>query len=267
MPDGASGRLSPRGVDIAWRQDGAGPALLMLHGVGSAMDSFDLLVAHLGARFRMLRYDLRGHGRSGKPPAPYDLAHYVQDAVDLLDARGIDRAHVLGFSFGGMIAQALAIAHPARVEGLVLVSSVAGRTAEEQSRMRERADTLEREGAAGTIEAAIERWFTPGFRERHPDVVEARIRRAMGNDPKGYAAAYRVFATADMNEALAGIRAPTLVMTGEHDVGSTPRMARLIHERVAGSRLEILDGLRHNVVEEAPQRVAELAGEFLTAPG
>ena len=99
--------------------------------------------------------------------------------------------------------------------------------------MRERADTLEREGAAGTIEAAIERWFTPEFRERNPDVVDARVRRAMGNDPKGYAAAYRVFATADMDEELAGIRAPTLVTTGEHDIGSTPRMARLIHERVA----------------------------------
>ncbi len=259
--------IAPRGVDIAWREEGDGPALLMLHGVGSSMVSFDPLAASLALRFRVLRHDLRGHGASGKPRGPYALADYVADAVDLLDARGCDRAHVLGFSFGGMIAQALAASAPERVRGLVLVSSVAGRTPEERSRIRERAETLERGGATGTVDAAIERWFTPEFRARHPEIVEARRRRALANDPVGYAAAYRVFATSDMDEELTAITAPTLVMTGEHDVGSTPRMARLIHERVAGSRLEILAGLRHNVVEEAPGQVAGLAAAFLAECG
>jgi 3-oxoadipate enol-lactonase len=241
----ATGVVAPRGVEIAWHEEGTGPALLMLHGVGSSMESFDAMAARLSSRFRVLRYDLRGHGASGKPPGPYSLADYVDDAVDLLDARGISGAHALGFSFGGLIAQALALAAPQRVHRLVLVSSVAGRTPQEQARMHQRAETLDREGATGTVEAALERWFTPAFRERHPEVVEARRARALANDPRGYAAAYRVFATSDMDQELAGISAPTLVMTGEHDVGSTPRMARLIHERVAGSRLEILDGLRH----------------------
>jgi len=259
----AGGVIAPRGVDIAWREDGNGAVLLMLHGVGSSLESFDAMAAHLVPHFRLLRYDLRGHGASGKPAGPYALADYVADAVDLLDARGVPRAHALGFSFGGMIAQALALAHPDRVQRLVLISSVAGRTGEEQARMRERADTLERSGASGTIEAAVERWFTPGFRAQHPQIIEARKRRALANDPQGYAAAYRVFATSDMDEELAAIAAPTLVMTGEHDVGSTPRMARLIHERVAGSRLEILAGLRHNVIEESPRLIAGLARAFL----
>lgn len=257
------GVVCHRGLEIAWHEEGGGPPVLMLHGVGSSLESFDALAARLRPRFRLLRYDLRGHGASGKPAGPYALADYVAEATALLDARGIARADVLGFSFGALIAQALALAAPARVRRLVLVSSVAGRTPQERSRMRERADTLEARGATGTIEAAMERWFTPGFRERHPEVVEARRRRALANDPQGYAAAYRVFATADMDEELAAIDAPTLVMTGEHDVGSTPRMARLIEQRIAGSRLEILAGLRHNVVEEAPRLVATLTEDFL----
>jgi len=149
------------------------------------------------------------------------------------------------------------IAHPRRVDRLVLISSVAARTEQESEHMRERASKLETQGATGVLEAALERWFTPEFRARHPEVVEQRVQRAKSNDPKGYAAAYRVFATSDMDQPLSQIRAPALVMTGEHDGGSTPRMARLIHERVAGSRLEILAGLRHNVIAEAPQLITE----------
>jgi len=263
-----SGIIAPRGVDISWREQGEGPPVLMLHGVGSALDSFDIIAASLATRYRVLRYDLRGHGDSGKPPGPYSLSDFVNDAIDLLDARGIQRAQLIGFSFGAMIAQAVAIEHPDRVDRLVLVSSVAARTAQESERMRQRASALEEGGPSNILEAALERWFTPEFRARHPEVVDKRVQRAMQNDPVGYVAAYRVFAESDIDEPLSRIQAPTLVMTGEHDVGSSPRMARLIHERVKGSQLEILAGLRHNVIAEAPELITGLVlGFFESAPG
>ena len=255
--------IAPHGVEIAWREDGRGEPVLMLHGVGSAMESYDAIVEKIQHRFRVLRYDLRGHGASGKPDGPYSLEDYVNDAVAIMQARGIERAHVVGFSFGGMIAQALAVAHPEVVTALVLISSVAARTEEESKRMRTRLEQLESGGAQSTVEAALERWFTPAFRAAHPEVIEQRIALAMNNDPKGYAAAYRVFATSDMDEELAGIRARTLVMTGEDDVGSSPRMARLIHERAKDSQLEILAGLRHNVLAEAPDLIASHLLRFL----
>lgn len=258
-----NGVIAPHGVDIAWWEQGSGPPALMLHGVGAASDSYDDIVASIEDRFRVLRYDLRGHGESGKPPAPYSMQDYIDDAIALLDARGIDRAHLVGFSFGGMIAQAIALAHPQRVDSLALISSVAARTDEERARICSRADRLESCGASRTIDAALDRWFTPAFREAHPELVEHRVKRAMDNDPAGYAAAYRVFAKSDMDEELTAIAARTLVMTGEHDQGSTPRMARLIHKRIADSKLEILPGLRHSVLVEAPQLIAQHLLRFL----
>ncbi len=258
-----AGVIARHGVEVAWWEQGNGPPVLLLHGVGAASESFDTIVRQLESRFRVLRYDLRGHGESGKPPGPYALDDFIADAVALLDARGIERAHMVGFSFGGMIAQAIAAAHPQRVDALVLIGSVAARSDEERARVRARASKLESGSAASTIDAAVERWFTPAFREANPEIVEQRIQRAMKNDPAGYAAAYRVFAESDMDEELKAIAARTLVMTGEHDVGSTPRMARLIHERVAGSRLEILPGLRHSVLAEAPELIARHLLTFL----
>lgn len=261
-------RIAPRGVDIAVKSEGEGSPVLMLHGVGSALDSFDAMSDGLVARgHRTLRYDLRGHGESGKPPGPYRLQDFIDDATDVLDHAGVDRADLVGFSFGGMIAQAVAIACPQRVRRLVLISSVAARTPEEKQRMRDRADQLETRGFGGIAEAALERWFTPQFRESHPEVVQHRIERARNNDPVGYSAAYRVFAESDIDAPLAEIAAPTLVMTGEHDQGSSPRMARLIHERVANSRLRILDGLRHNVIAEAPDLLLREIDEFFDAVG
>ena len=266
MSEGAesvNGVIAPHGVDIAWWEQGSGPPVLMLHGVGAASDSYDDIVASIEHHFRVLRYDLRGHGASGKPPAPYSIQDFIDDAIALLDARDIERAHVVGFSFGGMIAQAIAVAYPQRVASLVLISSVAARTDEERARILARADQLESGGASRTIDAALDRWFTPAFRQAHPEIVERRVMRAMDNDPAGYAAAYRVFAESDMDQELSAIAARTLVMTGEHDPGSTPRMARLIHERIPNAELEILPGLRHSVLVEAAQPIARHLLRFL----
>ena len=117
-----------------------------------------------------------------------------------------------------------------------------------------------------TVGAAVERWFTPEFRERHPDVIERQVQRVLGNDPVGYAAAYRVFAESDVLDELSRITCPTLVMTGEHDTGSTPAMARAMHERIRGSRLVILPRYRHSLLIEAAADVVRELRPFLKAP-
>ncbi|MCP5151906.1 MAG: alpha/beta fold hydrolase [Chromatiales bacterium] len=252
-----------QGVSIRYQVTGGGPHLTLVHGVGGAMDAWDGVVAELAGEFELLRYDLRGHGESGKPPGPYHIDDFVSDLRALLDARGVERTTVVGFSMGGMIGQAFALAEPARTERLILISAVAGRTEPERAAVIARADALASGGASQTIDAALERWFTPEFRAAHPEIIEARRKRATTSDPAAYAAAYRVFAETELAARLGEIACPTLVVTGEHDAGSTPRMAALMHERIRGSRLEILPRLRHSVLIEAPTLVSELIRDFV----
>jgi len=251
------------GVAINFEVEGRGRHVTLLHGVGSHLQAWDSVVAALRDEFTLLRYDLRGHGKSGKPPGPYALDDYVADLAALLDAQSVDRTTLVGSSFGGMIAPAFTVRHPKRVHALGIVSAVAGRTPEQRAVMVKRADELAQGGATMTVSAAIERWFTPEFRARNPEIIERQIQRVLGNDSVGYAAAYRVFAESDVIDDLHKISCPTLVMTGEHDSGSTPEMARAIHKRIAGSHLVILPRYRHSLLIEATAEVVSQLRAFL----
>ena len=251
------------GVAIELAEEGRGPHVTLVHGVGSSLHAWDGVVAALRGEFTFLRYDLRGLGKSGKPPGPYSLDDYVADLAAVLDARSVARTMLVGFSFGGMIVQAFTTRHPARVEKLAIVSAVAGRTPEQRAALAQRADDLARGGAMLTVGPAIERWFTPEFRARHPEIIERETRRVLANDPPGYAAAYRVFVENDVIDELHRITCPTLVMTGEHDPGSSAAMARAMHERIKGSRLVILPGLRHSILIEAGAEVIAQLHAFL----
>jgi len=251
------------GVAINFEVEGRGRHVTLLHGVGSHLQAWDSVVAALRDEFTLLRYDLRGHGKSGKPPGPYALDDYVADLAALLDAQSVDRTTLVGFSFGAMIAPAFTVRHPKRVHALGIVSAVAGRTPEQRAAVVKRADELAQGGATMTVNAAIERWFTPEFRARNPEIIERQIQRVLGNDSVGYAAAYRVFAESDVIDDLHKISCPTLVMTGEHDSGSTPEMARAIHKRIAGSHLVILPRYRHSLLIEATAEVVSQLRAFL----
>jgi pimeloyl-ACP methyl ester carboxylesterase len=260
-------RLERAGFVTAYVVEGAGPAVLLIHGVGARLDNWDGVVAALDGRFTTIRFDLRGHGESSKPPGPYSTALFAQDARALLDHLGITRCHVAGHSLGATIALRLALDTPDRVERLALLSAAAGRTEEERQRVMERLAIVEHGIPGEHFRRSLPRWFSDEFRRANPEVLERYATRNMENDPRAYAAAYHVLATSDLADEAARVRAPTLVVTGEGDIGSNPRMARLLHARIPGSRLEILPGLRHAILIEAPALVAELlAGFFAGAP-
>jgi 3-oxoadipate enol-lactonase len=257
-------RITRDGTPALFYQDeGEGQAVMLIHGVGADASSWDPIAVALADRFRVLRLDLRGHGRSGHIEGDCSLDDFVRDVVDVLDDARIAQAHVAGFSLGGMIAQSLALHHPDRVDRLVLLSAVAGRTEEERERVRQRLEILRTKGVAAITDAAQERWFTPGFIERHPEQVQARMRQLQQNHAPSYRAAYTAFSLSDLGQRLHAIRHPTLVATGEHDQGSNTRMARFMHEQISGSTLQILPGLRHSVLVEAPDRITSLLREFL----
>ena len=262
MPEMGDAIFHGPGLATRYRVEGEGPPLVLVHGVGSRLEAWDGVAGRLGPGFRVLRYDLRGHGASGKPPGPYHLDHFVADLAALLDHLDIDRCHLAGFSLGGLIAQGFALAHAARLDKLALLSTVAGRTDEEKARVRARLETVGSGVSGAHFRKSLDRWFTPAFQEAHPEVIERLAEQNRQNDPAAYAAAYRVLAESDLAERLHEIEVPTLVMTGEGDIGSNPRMARLMAARIPGAELRILPGLRHSILTEAPDVVAEALGAF-----
>ena len=128
--------------------------------------------------------------------------------------------------------------------------------------MRGRLETVAAGSPGDHFRKSLDRWFTPAFQAANPDLIAELEARNKANDPAAYAAAYRVLALTDLADRLHGIEAPTLVVTGEDDVGSTPRMARLMAERIPHAQLRILDGLRHSILIEAPKTVAEILSAF-----
>lgn len=253
------------GVPIQYKIEGTGFPVVLIHGVGADKESWDEVAPLLADRYTVARADLRGHGGSGRITR-CAMEDFLVDLDALTDAAGFKKFHLVGFSLGGLIAQHYALRHPGRIDRLVLLSTVAQRTEQERLRIRERAAILERDGIAAVTQAAEDRWFTPAFKAANPGRVARRLEQLRGNDHASYTAAYKVFAEADAGLEIGAIKAPTLVVTGEGDQGSSPRMARLLHEKIRASRLIILPELRHSLLVEASATVARLLRDFLSGP-
>lgn len=248
------------------RSTGAGAPLVLIHGVGVDLEIWEPLVPLLQPGRRLIRYDMQGHGKSAKPPGPYRLDDFVAQLDRLARALGLGRFDLAGFSMGGMVAEAFAARFPERVRRLALLNTVHDRSAAERAAVALRLAQVEAGDVDRSLEAALERWLTPAFRDAHPDIAAAIERRMRANDRAAYLASYRVFATGDAEvlEVIDQIRCPTLVMTAEHDVGSTPAMARAFAARLPNATLEILPGLRHLALLEASERVAGLLDRFFS---
>ena len=219
------------------------------------------LVAH----FHVLTYDLLGHGESAKPAGVPDLTMFSEQLLRLMDRCGIERAAVAGFSLGGMIVRRFALDHPDRVSAVAILHSAHDRTPSEREAVLERVRQAEGSGPSSTADAALERWFTAGFRAANPAVMTLIRDWIMSNDAAVYPGIYRVLAEGDGEIArdIHRIRSPTLVMTGEQDSGNSPEMAKKMAARIAGSREVILPGLRHMALAESPRAFNEPLLAFL----
>lgn len=249
------------GTVLRYRVEGAGPPIVLVHGVGASLESWDDVVARLDG-FTVVRADLRGHGRSGLI-TECRIEDFLADMELVAAAAGLDRFHLVGFSLGGLIAQHFALAQPDAIRTLTLVSTVSGRTDDERAKVLERARLVREQGIESVVRAAEDRWFSPAFKARHPELISQRLAQLTANDQASYAAAYAVFAEADRGLDVARIEAPTLVITGEQDIGSNPRMARALHAAIAGSELHVLPEYRHSILLEGPDQVADLLLDFL----
>ena len=250
-------------VDVAYTIEGEGPPLYMVHGIGSRRATWDGLVPALADDFTCVRYDLRGHGDSPTPPTPYSLDELVADLEALRVRLGHQRIHVIGHSLGGMIGPAHARAHPDRVRSVTLLSTAAGRTEEDSAKVRGVVAAMETEGIEAKLATLVDRWYTDAFIAARPDAIETRRRQVLDTPAHVFLSVFHIYAETEMAPWLHEVACPCLVLTGELDGGCNPRLNRFIADTLPDSELVILDGLKHSILIEAPERVAPPVRDFL----
>jgi 3-oxoadipate enol-lactonase len=255
--------VARRPVSAAFSIEGEGPPLFLIHGIGASRHSWDGLIARLRGEFRCVSYDLRGHGKSPAPPPPYTLDELVDDLEALRAELGIERAHVAGHSLGGMIGPAYARRYPQRVLSVGLLSTAAFRTADDAAKVQDVVQAMRTKGIPPVLETLKDRWFTPQFAARCPEVIERRMRQVIDTDPQVFLSVFDIYAQTEMAPWLDQIAPPALVLTGENDGGCNPRLNRQIAAALPASTLVILPELRHAILLEAADAVAVPMLEFL----
>jgi len=239
--------------------------VVLIHGLGLNRHVWDGYRSRLAQRYRVLAYDLYGHGESAPPPSRPSLALFAAQLLGLLDELGIERCVPVGFSLGGMINRRLAMDHPGRVASLVILNSPHERDPDAQQLVEQRALDSAGGGPGANLDATIERWFTPSFRARESDYIEQVRAWVLANDPQIYALCRQVlaFGVIELIRPEPPIELPTLVMTCEHDSGSTPAMSQAIAGEISGAQVIIVPQLQHmGLVENAGFFINAIA-EFL----
>jgi pimeloyl-ACP methyl ester carboxylesterase len=233
--------------NIFYEEKGSGEPLILIHGVGLDHTMWNQQIDSLSDSFRVIVYDLLGHGGSEYPPGPYSLSQYVEQLSGLMDFLQIEKTHLVGFSMGGMVAQAFALTYKDKLKTLTIMNAVANRTDEQRKGILARVEEVRKHGSLPTIEPAIQRWFNPTFIQSQEKVVNQVRKRLQTNNPASYLAAYTLFATADAElwSKLQNIETPAFIITAENDIGSNPEMSRQMHEKIKGSEIKIIPGMRH----------------------
>jgi 3-oxoadipate enol-lactonase len=238
------------------------PVLVLSCSLGTDRTMWDPQLAALGERFRLLRYDLRGHGASPVPPGPYSIAELGGDLVALLDRLDVDRASLCGVSIGGMLSLWMAAHHPERVERMVVCCTSA--YIDPTGSYRDRAAAVRADGMEPLADAALERWFTPEFRRTHPDLAAHMRSVLVSLAREGYAGCCEALADMDLRGDLPAVQAPTLVIAGAEDPATPPAHGAVIAEAVAQAQLEVLSPAQHLANIERADRVTELILRHLT---
>lgn len=240
-------RASVNGIEIDYRLDGpaSAPVVMLSHSLAATMEMWKPQLPALAKDYRVLNYDMRGHGRTSAPAGPYSFAMLAADVVALLDHLEIERVAFVGLSIGGMIGQHLAIHHASRLRCAVLCCTTSAIPVTVRPVWDERIAAVEGGGMATQVTSTLERWFTAPYRAAHPDVTEW-IGGMIRNTPvAGFVGCGRAIQGLDITAELAKIRLPVLVLAGEKDPGLPPAMSAAIHGAIAGSEYTAIADAAH----------------------
>ncbi len=246
-------KVRVNGVELAYRFDGceSGRVVMMSNSLMSDHTMWDITVGALADRYRVLRYDTRGHGRSETTPGPYSIDLLADDARALMDALAIERAHIVGLSMGGMIAQNLGARFPERVLSLALCDTASEMPP--RSLWAERFAVARSQGVAGLVDSTIQRWFTAPFIARAPEAIEKVRRMILGTGTEGYIACGSAVRDMAQTTMLLKVKAPSLILVGRHDPACTVEQSTVLHRMIDGSQMVVLEDAAHLSNIEQPE--------------
>jgi 3-oxoadipate enol-lactonase len=252
-------------IDVQYVLEGpsGAPSITLSHSLATDLSMWDPQAKALATRYRVLRYDTRGHGGTDAPAGAYSLSQLADDARGLLEALGIARTHWIGLSMGGMIGQTLALSTPEILQSLSLCDTSSRIPAEAKPLWDERITVAEAKGMDPHVEPTIARWFTAKFVESRPDVVTPVREMIRRTNPRGYIGCCHAIRALDLTDRLSAITLPTLVIVGAQDVGTPLAASKTIQERIKGSELVILDPASHLSNLEQPAAFTRALQKFL----
>jgi len=238
-------KLKANGIEIHYTVEGSGPWVVMSHSLACNLSMWDQQAAMLARRYKVLRYDLRGHGATDAPAGDYTFEMLAYDAHGLLQALGIESCHWVGLSIGGMIGQTFALKFPGVFKTLVLADTTSRNPPEARPMWEARIKTAREKGMEALVEATLGRWFTEPFRKSRPDMMARMGAMIRATPVTGYAGSCAAIPTINLTDKLKAITCPTLVIVGEQETAAPVEVARAIHAAIPGSELVIIPSAAH----------------------
>lgn len=237
--------ITVNGAKVAYQLDGPehGPVVMLSNSLASNYTMWDAQIAALTDKYRVLRYDQRGHGGSQATKPPYSFDMLLDDARGLITALGIDKVHFCGLSMGGMTGQLFGARHPEMLRSLILCDTTS--KFPDPSVWDDRIKAARGDGMASLVSPTLERWFTAPYRAKAPKEV-ARVGEMVASTPvDGFVGCSMAIQAMDQTHLLSGIKTPTLIIVGEEDPATTVAHSEIIHREIVGSKLVVLKDAAH----------------------
>jgi 3-oxoadipate enol-lactonase len=258
-------QIIANGMTISYEVAGpdAAPWVVFSHSLGCSKAMWQPQFDALAKSYRVLRYDIRGHGASSAPPAPYSLDTMAEDVKALCDVLEIKKCHFVGLSMGGMIGQTFALKYPEMLLSLTLADTSSFYGPGLMAFWETRSQTALTQGMTPLVAPSLDRWFTAPFRAAQPVLMQEAMQWVLNTSAQGYAACCMAIAVIDTTDRLNEIKAPVQVIVGKEDLATPPAASELIHAQIPGSKLLVLDSAAHISSVEQAARFTQTLEAFL----
>ena len=253
------------GIHINYQEEGVGFPLVLIHGLSDDSTLWAPLIPEFSKHFRTIALDVRGHGYSSKPDAPYSIKLLTEDLFEFLGKLKVSQTHLLGLSMGGAIAQQFALDHMERVHSLILLSTFHYVSIDLDDTFQDLRNCLIEDGFSSFFDKAVRLVVTPKFVSANVDAIaEIRIRSIQTNCPTAIIHALDACRDFNIRNRISQISLPTLIISGEEDVFTPPQLSEEIHKLIKGSKWKVMSDVGHNlIIPEKTQELAQIVREFL----
>ena len=257
-------KVQVRDIEINYQEAGSGFPLILIHGLNGDLTGWVLVMPEFSRHYRTIALDVRGHGGTGKPDEPYSIKGFSEDFHEFMKQLKISKAHILGLSMGGAIAQQFALDHPEMIQSLVLVSTFSYIDAPAHQAFTRLRASLKEGGYPAFFDEVVKLAFTPQYIAANPGpIAELKAKRIAINSPAAIGRATEACLAFNLKDEITRISMPTLIVSGRNDIFTPLHLAEQIHRSIRGSEWKILDGVGHNLyIEKSPQLV-QVVLEFL----